>query len=172
MINFADIAPTLLDYAGVDAAGYNMHGRSFRSQLQKPKSEGFDTIYASHTFHEIQQPYHMRMIRDRKYKFIWNLNYELTFPIHGDRGRKMADDIKSGKLKYQGKRRIEDFLKRAQYELYDMENDPDEINNLAYDPDYAEIKNFYLQKIHSFQKNTSDPWVRYQGYDELQRVMN
>lgn len=172
MVNFADITPTLLDYAGVDASQYNMHGRSFRSQLQKTESEGFDTIYASHTFHEIQQPYHMRMIRDRKYKFIWNLNYEMTFPVLGDTGKKLAEQIQSGELQYQGKRRIEDYLKRDQYELYDMENDPDEINNLAYDPEFADIKEFYLNKIHSFQHNTNDPWVIYQGYDELQRVMN
>jgi N-sulfoglucosamine sulfohydrolase len=54
MISFTDITPTLLDFAGVDISKYGFHGRSFKSQLDKEKSVGFDTIYASHTFHEIQ----------------------------------------------------------------------------------------------------------------------
>jgi len=129
-------------------------------------------LYASHTFHEIQQPYHMRMIRDRNYKFIWNLNYQMTFPVLGENGENWASKIKNGELTHIGIRPVEDYLMRPQYELYDMQNDTVEINNLAYHPEYSRIKEYYLRKIHQFQHDTDDPWELYQGYDELQRVMD
>ncbi|MDA2931359.1 sulfatase, partial [Acidobacteria bacterium AH-259-O06] len=88
MINWADLTPTILDFAGVKQPRYRshvnlnliksqypeehgLHGRSFLSVLDKENPEGWDEVYASHTFHEIQMYYPMRVVRGRKYKLIW-----------------------------------------------------------------------------------------------------
>jgi N-sulfoglucosamine sulfohydrolase len=172
MVSFTDIAPTLLDYAGADLDLFGFHGRSFRELIQKGRAPGFDTVYASHCFHELQQPYHMRMIKDRKFKFIWNLNYEMTYPILGRRAEEMARAIAKGQLERVGERPIKDFLKRPQYELYDMTTDPNELKNLAYDPVYEEQVHFYINKLYRFQEKTNDPWKNYQGFAKLQQFMN
>jgi choline-sulfatase len=38
-----------------------------------------------------------------------------------------------------------------QYELYDLVNDPSEYNNLAYDPEYADIKNELARQLHQLE---------------------
>ena len=170
MINFCDITPTLLDYAGVDINKYHFHGRSFRNQVNLEQSKGFDTIYASHTFHEIQQYYPMRMIRDRNYKLIWNLAYQQTFPLGGG-AKKFPEFINKYNLTHLGKRKLEDFLQRPQFELYDMNKDPNEVNNLAYKPEYADLLEFYKQKLYTFQENTGDIWKIYQLYDDVSELV-
>ncbi len=170
MISFTDITPTLLDLAGVDISKLNFHGRSIKSQLNKEKSIGFDTIYASHTFHETTMYYPMRMIRDRRYKLIWNLAYGQPFPL-GVSAERFAKLIKDNQLAKFGKRLIKDFLQRPKFELYDLINDPDEVNNLAYNLEYQHLVNFYKSKLYDFQKNTDDLWKVYQDYDELEKYL-
>ena len=171
MINFCDITPTLLDYAGIDPIPYHFHGRSFRSQLPLEKSVDFDTIYASHTFHSIQQFYPMRMIKDRKYKVIWNLAYEQTYPM-AESSKSFYNMVKKYHLDYIGQRPLVNFLRRPQFEMYDMENDPNEIHNLAYDPDYSELLDFYRKKLYQFQNSTNDTWRLYQDYDLVRSLAN
>jgi len=170
LINFADITPTLLDFAGVDIDRYNFHGRSFRNQLNRSKSTGFDTTYASHTFHEIQMYYPMRMIRDRKYKFIWNLAYQQNFPMGlGTKG--FINMVRDNNLENLGNRLIENYLRRPKYELYDLENDPEELVNLAGREKYISMVEHYKKRLLAFQNNTDDLWSIYQDYDLVEEVL-
>ncbi len=170
MVSFTDITPTLLDFAGVDISKYNFHGRSFKSQLDKEKSVGFDTIYASHTFHEIQMYYPMRMIRDRQYKFIWNLEHQKPFHL-GVETDNFIKLVTENKLTHIGKRKIKDYLQRPKYELYDLVKDPNEINNLAYKPNFEKLVKTYKSKLNTFQNTTDDPWKIYQDFERLERLV-
>lgn len=170
MVNYADITPTLLDFAGVDLSHYKFHGRSFRSQLDKTKSIGFDTVYASHTFHETQMYYPMRMIRDRNYKFIWNLAFEQPYPL-GVGAKEFAGFIERNNLKYIGKRKVSDYLQRPQYELYDLNADTEEVNNLAYKPKYKAMMEYYIKRLYSFQHTTGDIWDVYQDYEAVRKLV-
>ncbi len=171
LVNFTDITPTLLDFAGVNLSNYNFHGRSFKEQLGKEKSVGFDTVYASHTFHEIQMYYPMRMIRDRNYKFIWNLAYEQGFPL-GVETLPFLNLIRNNNLEYIGKRKVKNYLQRPKFELYDLKNDPDEIDNLAYNKNFEKLVELYRNKIYNFQKETGDVWELYKDYEELKSYIN
>ncbi len=166
MISFTDITPTLLDFCGVDNTNYNFHGRSFRSQLENKESVGFDTIFASHTFHEIQMYYPMRMIRDREYKFIWNLEYQKPFHL-GVETDNFFNLITENNLSHIGKRSVKNYLQRPQYELYNLINDPNEIENLAYDEEHKTLVDKYRLRIHKFQYDTKDPWAMYQDFEKL-----
>jgi N-sulfoglucosamine sulfohydrolase len=66
--------------------------------------------------------------------------------------------LKSGDKVY-GKRSIEAYIHRPRFEIYDLENDPYEINNLADDPKHAQILEELKQKLKVFQKRTKDPWI-------------
>jgi N-sulfoglucosamine sulfohydrolase len=63
------------------------------------------------------------------------------------------------KQKYVGRRPVEAFLKRPEFELYDLEADSDEVHNLAYDPKYQQILSEYRGKLKVFQQETNDPWM-------------
>ncbi len=109
MISFVDITPTLLDAAGGYDAGKRaplhpdsrelpahrpgdnfgpkytgFHGRSFLPIISETNPDGWDSIAASHTFHEIQMYYPMRVVRDRRYKLIWNVAHNQPFPFASD----------------------------------------------------------------------------------------
>jgi uncharacterized sulfatase len=49
------------------------------------------------------------------------------------------------------------FGKRPAEELYDVINDPDQVNNLAGDEALAQVKNKLRQKLKQYQRRTKDP---------------
>ncbi len=166
MITWADLTPTLLEFAGakVDPAAFD--GRSFRDGLDGAALPGRDEIYASHTSHEITMYYPMRVVRTRRYKLIHNLAHELTFPS-------ALDLIKSptwisaaeSSEKRLGRRSVEQFLRRPKFELYDLERDPEEVVNLADAPAQQKLKAELIEKLKAFQTATKDPWVRKWSYE-------
>lgn len=48
---------------------------------------------------------------------------------------------------------------RQQFELYDIEKDPNKINNLAANPAFAKELERLKLKLKTFQQNTNDPWA-------------
>lgn len=143
------------------------HGKSWIPILGKPNAEHWETIFASHTFHEIQMYYPMRVVRDKKYKLIWNIAYQLPYPFASDLWA-----ASSWQAQFQlsldapyGQKTVGQYINRPKFELYDIANDPDESNNLATDPAKAEILDEYQQKIKAFQKKFDDPWIMKWDYE-------
>jgi N-sulfoglucosamine sulfohydrolase len=160
MISWCDITPTILDFAGVSEPKVPFHGRSFKKILLSGDELGWDEVYASHTFHGVTQFYPMRMVRGRKFKLIHNLASALTFPLARDLvAASTWQSIVRAREEYFGKRQLTSFLRRPEYELYDLERDPLETNNLASDSAYSQILNEYRGKLSAFQKSTNDPWT-------------
>jgi N-sulfoglucosamine sulfohydrolase len=56
-------------------------------------------------------------------------------------------------------RSIDDYTNRAEFELYDLENDPYETRNLAKNPAYGRELQLMKEKIYAFQERTNDPWI-------------
>jgi len=160
LINFADLAPTILDFAGALGDRAQFQGRSFKSVLGQAHPKGWDVTYASHTFHEITMYYPMRVVRQRRYKLIWNIAHGLDYPFASDlwAASTWQATIKRGE-KYYGKREVQAYLHRAKFELYDLETDPHEVNNLADDPKHQKILSDLKAKMKTFQKRTKDPWI-------------
>ncbi len=161
MVSWTDLAPTVLDYAGAPDLAKHMHGQSFRDILQGASPVKRDTVFASHTFHEIEMYYPMRAIRTRHYKLIWNIAHPLDFPLTLDLINSSSWQAfrKSGDTLY-GKRTLAQFLKRPPFELYDLAKDPHEVVNLTDDPAYRDIRETLIRRLKLFQQETGDPWVR------------
>ncbi|MHC4122024.1 MAG: sulfatase family protein [Planctomycetota bacterium] len=159
MVTWADITPTVLDFAGAMPNKNKFHGRSFKPIIETESPDGWDEIYASHTYHGVRIYNPMRVVWYRKYKLIWNIEYksEFTYAIPSLRCSSWMGFIRSGK-KYYGKRTLKKMLCRPEFELYDLEKDPDEIHNLADDPKYCELLEELKTKIKQFQERTKDPW--------------
>ena len=161
MISFADITPTLLDYAGATPKNPQFQGRSFRSILQgADPGADWDEIYASHTFHEVTMYYPMRMVRTRRHKLIWNIAHGLPYPFASDLwNSKTWQAVMQRGLTHYGKRSLDAYIHRPRFELYDLETDPDEVVNLASDPAHAGLLAQLHQKLRAFQERTRDPWI-------------
>lgn len=195
LISHVDITPSLLDFAGGldsktngptdivsakkllkgtiavtenngrDLTGY--HGQSWVPILGQSSAEGRDQIFASHTFHEIQMYYPMRVIRDREFKLIWNIAHPLPYPFASDLWKAsswQAQFQKSLNAPY-GLKTVGEYIHRPQFELYDIKNDPHESKNLASNPDYTKVLVKYQQKLKNMQKKLKDPWVMKWDYE-------
>lgn len=159
MVSFIDIVPTILDWTGIEAP-YELPGRSILPVLEEENPEDWDTIYASHTFHEITMYYPMRAIRTRKYKYILNLANGLDYPFATDLyASAVWQGILKRKSKMMGVRTVDAYIHRPKEELYDLENDPNEVNNIAGDSKYTAVLNDLRAKLKKFQEDTKDPWI-------------
>ncbi len=160
MITWADLSPTLLDLAGAGSEAPAMHGRSFKNVMTQSSTEGWDEVFASHTFHEVTMYYPMRVIRGRRYKLIWNIAHGLPYPFATDL---WASDTWQGtlarELTHYGKRPVKDYLERPRFELYDLADDPHEIHNLSGDPAHQPILEDYQNRLRAYQQKTNDPWI-------------
>ena len=180
MISWVDLTPTVLDFAGVEPPVYEqhisdvkiaelidlpdahgLHGRSFLEIVDEPAPPGWDEVFASHTFHEIQMYYPMRVVRDRDYKLIWNIAHGLPFPFATDLWAAATWQAawQQGMEARYGARTVADYIHRPAFELYDMRADPYEFENLADDPAYTDVLKAYQERLRTFQARTSDPWA-------------
>ncbi|WP_380602636.1 sulfatase [Steroidobacter flavus] len=161
MVSWVDITPTILDWAGVPAPKeYKLQGRSLLAILEQSQPTGWDRVFASHGFHEINQYYPMRALRTRQYKYIANLASPLPFPVAGDIASSATwHAIEAKPSLGLGSRSLDAFLHRPAEELYDLSKDPNEVRNLANDPAHKEIVQRMRAEMTKFQKETHDPWL-------------
>ncbi len=167
MVSWVDIAPTILDFAGAPAATGEMHGRSFLGVLNQAHPEGWDEVYASHTFHEVTMYYPVRGVRTRRYKLLWNVAHPLPFPFASDlyRSATWQEALTRPADSLYGKRTVAAYVNRPRFELYDLVQDPDELVNLADDPKHAATFEELRSKIQAMQKRTGDPWLHKWEYE-------
>ncbi|MCB1090651.1 MAG: sulfatase [Verrucomicrobiae bacterium] len=143
------------------------HGKSWVSILGKPDATHWETIFASHTFHEIQMYYPMRVVRDKDYKLIWNIAHGLPYPFASDlwaASSWQAQYQKSLDAPY-GQKTVGDYIYRPAFELYHISEDPNETKNLSEDPAHSEILRAYQEKLKAFQKEFGDPWIQKWDYE-------
>jgi N-sulfoglucosamine sulfohydrolase len=167
LVSLVDLTPTILDFAGCLPKDYSFHGRSFKQIADQEKPEGWDEVYASHTFHEITMYYPMRVVRNRRYKLIWNVAHGLPYPFASDlwAAPTWQDVYRNGPSALYGKRTVDAYLHRPRFELYDLQQDPDEIHNLADSTEHAELLAQLQDKLRKFQKRTKDPWLLKWDYE-------
>ncbi|HET6883779.1 MAG TPA: sulfatase [Pirellulales bacterium] len=161
MISWVDLTPTILDFAGAAPREPKHHGRSFLPVLEENQPTGWDEIHASHTFHEITMYYPMRVVRNRRYKLIWNIAYPLPYPFASDLWEAPTwQDVyrRGGDARY-GRRTVDAYIHRPQFELYDLESDPNETHNLAHDAAHAQTLSDLKGNLRAFQQRTGDPWI-------------
>ena len=159
-------------YAAMENRGPNKgldsyHGKSWTPILGKPDAEHWETIMASHTFHEIQMYYPMRVVRDKEYKLIWNIAHELPFPFASDlwaASSWQAQWRESPGAPY-GQKTVAEYIHRPEFEFFKIAEDPHEARNLSEDPAHAEALKRYQAKLKAFQEEYQDPWITKWEYE-------
>ncbi len=159
LVSWADWTPTLLEIAGVEFDNKEFHGRSFAGVIDGTDKEPRKQVYASHTFHEVTMYYPMRVVREERFKLIWNIAHQLDYPFASDLWNAstwQAIHRQDGTMF--GYRPIDKFLQRGEFELYDLKKDPRELNNLANDPKYNNELERLKKELKQWQLRTRDPW--------------
>ena len=171
LISTVDLAPTILDMAGIDTPA-DMFGRSFLPLIKDPARRGSDYIYAERNWHDCEE--YIRCIRTERYKVIYNAYYELP---HGT-----AHDLSTSPSWYSLKNNLhEGLLKpqqmqiftapRAMVEVYDLENDPDELVNVGDRPQYRMEAEKLTRMLVDWQQKTDDhPYWKRRRPDQTDRI--
>lgn len=138
LVSFVDLPPTALALAGVDIPE-NMQGRAF---LGKNLSDQRDYIYAGRD--RMDERYDMqRTVRDKRYKYICYYEAYQPFcqymntPEKGQIMQAIRAAASNGTLSEAGMTMMANTKPRE--ELFDTENDPNELHNLADDPAYQKV---------------------------------
>lgn len=171
LVSTIDLAPTLLCLAGIDPPT-EMYGKSFHDLLFDASKRGRDYIFSERNWHDTDE--YIRCIRSEKYKLIYNAYYEWP---HGT-----AADISTSLSWYALKRRQRErglrkeqmqifTAPRAMMEVYDLENDPYELENIA-DRQEAVLETKELARLLIvWQKETNDhAWWKRRRPDSNDRI--
>ena len=163
MVSWIDIAPTLLDWAGIalspDDPFGALPGRSLLPLLDGVHAPDWDRVFASHGFHEITQYYPMRSVRDRCYRYILNLAPELSYPVAGDIAASPSWAALQAAGAQLGMRTLDAFLHRPAEELYEVDADPAQVDNLASSPSHADALVRLRGELQDWRARTRDPWL-------------
>ncbi len=167
LVSWADLTPTILDAAGVCVAADDFHGLSFCQAMDEENPADWrEEVYGAHCLHEITNYYPMRVIRTRRYKFIWNIAHPLPYPFSSDLWDSASwQAALRDNCETFGARSIEAYVHRARFELYDLENDPDEVDNLAGKAKHKARVDAFCEKLKAFQERTRDPWLHKWEYE-------
>ncbi|MCH2181799.1 MAG: sulfatase [Mariniblastus sp.] len=136
-------------------------GKSWLPILGDADAEHHADVFASHTFHEIQMYYPMRVVRDKKFKLIWNIAHKLDYPFASDlwAASSWQAQLQKGQAANYGQRTVGQYIQRPRFELFDIEKDPDEAYNLADKPEYAQVLKRYQERMKQMQAELKDPWA-------------
>ena len=158
-------------YVGDNRSGENefksWHGKSWMPVVSGKTNQHHDSIFASHTFHEITMYYPMRVVRDQKYKLIWNIASGLDYPFATDLwiASSWQAQFRKGPDAMYGMKTVDQYIHRPKFELYNMETDPHESINLADNPEYTSVLKEYQLKLKAKQKEVHDPWIMKWDYE-------
>lgn len=135
LVSFVDLAPTILNLAGADVPDF-IQGRDF---LRRPKR---DYVFAARDRMD-DVPDRVRAVRDERYKYIRNYRPELPYfrPLSFRDMFPVMQALWAG-LREESLTETQRFYftaPRPVEELYDLQADPYEVDNLADDDAYADV---------------------------------
>ena len=182
-VNFIDFAPTFLEAAKLEVPE-NMTGKSLMPILLSEKSgqldESRNRTFSYKERHGLSQPEKapcpFRSIRKDDWLLIWSPKpgmwpaghikpkYNWCHCSFGDvdgsptKYRLMELAEKGDSLYYKLA-----FAKRPEYELYDVRKDPYQLNNLADDPNYQDVRDQLIAELEAYLTKTNDPRMSGRG---------
>ncbi len=153
MISNVDFVPTVLDLLGMEIPG-NVQGRSFQGLLTGRGYEPNQAIFAEQTYHVYYDP--IRAIRTEKWKLIANFEIapqQLIGPVQRSNadGKSYVEIVKAKPPRW---------LFHVPFELYDLEADPWEQNDLAdSQTEHENVRNELIRRLRQWMCATGDPLI-------------
>ena len=139
-----DVAPTLLDLLGLPGEPRMTDGRSLRPLLD---ADGpfREHIFAEKTYHRDYDP--IRCVRTATHKLIVNFENNTAYDA--------PSDILRSPITWESMAQY--LVQRDPVELYDLERDPLEQNNLADAPEAADTRQTLMETLTGKMRATEDP---------------
>ncbi|QGJ70829.1 Hypothetical protein PBC10988_25270 [Planctomycetales bacterium 10988] len=160
-ISFCDFLPTFVELAG-GTPPESIDGRSFAGVLRGTTDGHREVIFATHSGDKEMNVAPMRCVRTTRYKYIRNLYPEFAYTTHIDKG-KPEDGLSywksweaAAKKDIQAATLVNRYHQRPAEELYDLENDPHELNNLADDSSQNALLGSFRSQLDQWMEEQED----------------
>jgi len=178
-VSLTDVAPTILQACGIGIPA-DMTGRSFLDVLFSGKGGRVDAarnrVFFGKEFHNPDEIFPMRGVRTDEFLYIHNFNPDVPKrwtlggapPVLDAKSPDFGPTVSAYPDLYIIRRRNDPEIgklydmaygPRPREELYDVKHDRWQLNNLAEDPAYAEIKAGLKQKLFEYLGKTGDPRI-------------
>ena len=148
MISNVDFVPSMLDLLGVEVPAA-VQGRSFKGLVAGTGYMPNEAVFVEKTYHTYYDP--MRAIRTEQWKLIANFEfapYQETSPDYGNNAKCYVEVAKA---------KPPSTMYHPPFELYDLNADPWEQNDLAEDPEYRTIRDQLVRRLREWMQETGDP---------------
>lgn len=145
-----DVVPTLLDTLGIDTRTADIQGRSFLPLLQG-RREAYavrEAVFAEMTYHDYYDP--RRSVRTDRYKLIMNFSSAPLFMDPSQSWNRRCTPILSANG---------NIGSHPPVELYDLVEDPYELDDLADDPGHAFVRAELMARLGDWMRATGDPLI-------------
>ncbi|WP_145386443.1 sulfatase family protein [Stieleria neptunia] len=163
MVEYVDVAPTFVEAAGGTPAEV-LDGKSFVPVLTSQANTHKAFAYGIMTTRGIingSDAYAIRTVRGWRYRLVWNLNHETKFTnacTKADYFQSMIQAGRDGDAK--AAEVVRKYQHRPEYELFDCETDPLEMNNIVDDPKYAKVVARLKSELADWMKSQGDAGVQ------------
>jgi N-sulfoglucosamine sulfohydrolase len=157
LCQYVDFLPTFIELAGGKPLP-DIDGRSISKILTGQSTVGRDYVYAEETSRGIiagPEAYGIRAVADKRWKYILNLNPDADFKNTEVKTPLFNSWIKKGETDAFAKEQAGRYVHRPAVELYDLQNDPYELKNLADEPEQKPT----LARLRA----ALDAWMKQQG---------
>jgi hypothetical protein len=139
----------VLELAGVEADLSHINGRSFHALCREEDGPVRDRLFAERSWGVFYDP--KRCVRTDRYKYIVNFEF-------GNRVMGMAGDVLASDLPRHLPANIHHGIPTE--ELYDLEHDPTEQDNLIVCTDVMPLLNEMRTSLRTWMEETDDPLLR------------
>lgn len=169
LVQMADIVPTFIEAAGGNPAACNLDGRSVLPVMAGHSTKHREFVYGLHNNVPEGRPYPIRSIRDHEFHYLINLKPEESYYE-----KHLMEDAEAAKYDLQWWKAMNDaaergdpaaknlrdkFHHRPAEELYRVDEDAYEMNNLANRPEYAAVKARLRAELARWMAEQQDPGV-------------
>lgn len=155
-ISFIDFAPTVLSLVGIEPPKV-MQGKAQFGKFEAPKKSEY-TFHSSDRFDELYD--RLRAVRSTRYKYIKSFNTDIShaMPVSYREQMPMMQELR--RLYAEGMLNNEQAIwlhpTKPTEELYDLQNDPNELKNLADRPELRDTLLTMREVLKDWMKETND----------------
>lgn len=162
LVSIIDLYPTFMEAAGT-AVPEHLSGKSLLTALRGDNTPVREYLFTEFHVHSHHNPYPQRAVRNDRYKLIHNLLSGTANPGYAFTLRKKVDGDALEEALTEAPEQVAQAYARMEdppeYELYDLQKDPYEWNNLAGKKKYRKVFKELSTALSSWQEQTLDPMI-------------
>jgi len=156
-ISGIDFFPTVLEATGLPIPK-GLDGFSFLPLLKGSKQSGRNRVFTQIDMKAGGDAVPMRCVQDKNFGYIFNPWADGKFWYrNNNEGLTMKAMVQAAKTDSQAAQRVNMFRYRSAQELYDLNNDPDCLNNLVDKPEFKSKLRNMQSLLYDWMKKTKDP---------------